>query len=172
MPVTLKQVKDARKIFGPLTLLHCSPTSDGSGCAILASEKFVLEHGLSNQAIEIAAQTMATDSTLAFDPHNKNKSCIEIAGADMTRKASRDAYKTAGISAKDIDVVELHDCFSANELITYDALGICEHGKAAEFIASGRATLPEFFKGTASKERKVVVNPSLFVVCFLTLSTK
>ncbi|KAI8850076.1 thiolase-like protein [Chytridium lagenaria] len=96
-PSSVEQVKKARKIFGPLTLLHCSPTSDGSGCAILASEEFVIKHGLGPQAIEIAAH------------------CIEVAGSDMTRRAANDAYKATGISPKDVSVVELHDCFSANE---------------------------------------------------------
>ena len=143
-----------------MTLLHCSPTSDGSACAILASEKFVLEHGLKDQAVEIVAQTLATDSPLAFDPEMKHKSCIEIAGSDMTRRAAQDAYKLAQITPKEIDVVELHDCFSANELITYDALGLCEPGKAAEFITSGNCTLGSFLKDKPIPKRQVIVNPS------------
>ncbi|KAI8803081.1 thiolase-like protein [Cladochytrium replicatum] len=157
--VSLEQVKNARKIYGPLTLLHCSPTSDGSGCVIVASEAFVKEHGLEAQAIEIAAQCMATDSTLAFDPEGKKKSLVEVAGADMTRRAANDAYKIAKISPKDVGVVELHDCFSANELITYDALGICDPGKACEFTLEGATTLPQYSKGK-NPARRVVVNPS------------
>ncbi|KAJ3108520.1 sterol carrier protein 2 [Phlyctochytrium bullatum] len=158
-PANVEQVKKARKIFGPLTLLHCSPTSDGAGCAILASEDFVLKHGLGPQAVEIAAQSLATDSPLAHDPEGQSKSCIEIAGADMTRRAATDVYKAAGISPKDVSVVELHDCFSANELITYDALGLCEPGKAADFTMAGSTFLPQFWKGPAPA-RRVVVNPS------------
>ncbi|KAI8920430.1 thiolase-like protein [Entophlyctis helioformis] len=156
---TLDQVKGARKVFGPLTLLHCSPTSDGAGAAILASEDFVRRHNLGRQAIEIAAQVMATDSTAAFDPKGVSKSCLEVAGADMTRRAARDAYAQAGITASDVNVVELHDCFSANELVTYDALGLCEPGKAADFTLSGATTLPAFAPGK-TPARRVIVNPS------------
>jgi sterol carrier protein 2 len=141
MPATLEQVKQARKIVGPLTLLHCSPTSDGAGCAILASEDFVRKHGLMNQAVEIVAQALATDSTAAFDPKGQEKSCIQVAGFGMSQKAAQQVYQKAQITAKDIDVVELHDCFSANELVTYDALGLCPPGKAADFISSGKCTV-------------------------------
>ena len=140
-PASLEQVKKARKICGPLTLLHCSPTSDGAGCAILASESFVRKHGLLNQAVEIVAQSIATDSTLAFDPKGERKSCIEIAGFAMSHEAAKQVYGKANITPKDVDVVELHDCFSANELITYDALGLCPIGKAADFITSGQCTV-------------------------------
>ena len=138
---SLEQVHNARKIVGPLTLLHCSPTSDGAGCAILASEGFVRKHNLMNQAVEIVSQAMATDSSSAFDPAGLKKSCLEIAGYGMSKKAASYVYETAGISPNEIDVVELHDCFSANELITYDALGICPPGKSAEFVISGRCTV-------------------------------
>jgi sterol carrier protein 2 len=121
MPATPEQAHNARKIFGPLTLLHCSPTSDGAACAILASEEFVVKHGLQPQAIEILAQSLATDSTLLHDPKGEKKSCQEVAGADMTRAAARNAYKDAGVTPKDISVVELHDCFSANEVIMNDS---------------------------------------------------
>lgn len=146
MPATLEQVKNARKIVGPLTLLHCSPTSNGAGCAILASEHFVRKHGLLDQAVEIVAQALATDSTAAFDPKGQEKSCIQVAGFGMSQKAAQQVYQKAGISPKDLDVVELHDCFSANELITYDALGLCPPGKAADFISSGKCTVIYFFK--------------------------
>ncbi|ORY38135.1 thiolase-like protein [Rhizoclosmatium globosum] len=94
-PATVEQVKKARKVFEPMTLLHCSPTSDGAACAIIASEAFVKKHNLGPQAIEITAQVMATDSTLAFDPKQETKSCLEIAGADMTRAAARKIYAQA-----------------------------------------------------------------------------
>lgn len=98
-------------MYGPLTKLQCCPTSDGAGCVIVASEDFVKKHGLWDQAVEIVAQIMATDSPkmLSTDP-------IEWAGADMTRRAAEQAYKKAGITANDVQVVELHDCFSANEV--------------------------------------------------------
>ncbi|TPX35651.1 hypothetical protein SmJEL517_g01962 [Synchytrium microbalum] len=141
---TLEQVHNARTIHPPLTLLHCSPTSDGSACAIVCSEAFVKKHGLEPQAVEISAQVMATDSGRAFAVSGKPISAQEIAGADMTRRAAKDAFKIAKIQAKDIDIVELHDCFSANELITYDALGICPPGGAGPWVASGAPYHPKF----------------------------
>src|SRR5256714_10204312 len=107
-------------IHSPLTKLQCSPTSDGAACAIVASERFVEEHGLGDRAIEIAGQAMVTDMASSFDEHTD---CIRIVGYDMSREAARRAYEEAGASAEEVDVCELHDCFSPNELITYEALG-------------------------------------------------
>ncbi|KAJ3077479.1 sterol carrier protein 2 [Quaeritorhiza haematococci] len=160
------QIKGSRPIYGPLTLLQCSPTSDGAACAIVASESFIRKHGLENQAIEIVAQVMATDSTAAFAIGGKPKSAIEITGADMTRRAASEAYKIAGITPADVDIVELHDCFSPNELLSYDALGLCEPGKAGEFVASGAPWHPKFsssapaLAGRQNPPRRVVVNAS------------
>src|SRR5689334_23587565 len=114
---TLDQIKQARVIHEPLTKLQCSPTSDGSACAIVASERFVEEHGLGDRAIEIAGQAMVTDMRSTFDDETD---CIKIVGWDMSKEAANRAYEEAGVSAGDVDVCELHDCFSANELITYE----------------------------------------------------
>src|ERR687887_2041527 len=113
---TLDEIKASRVIHEPLTKLQCSPTSDGSACAIVASERYVDSHDLWGQAIEIAGQAMVTDleSTFADDTD-----CIKIVGYDMSKQAANKAYEEAGVSASEVDVVELHDCFSANELITY-----------------------------------------------------
>jgi sterol carrier protein 2 len=109
---SLEQIKSSPQVFGPLTKLQCCPTSDGSAAVIVASEKFVLENNLQNQAIEIVAQELATDSPNLLE----SKSSIELVGADMTRKAAKQVYKKAGITPDDIQVIELHDCFSANEV--------------------------------------------------------
>ncbi|SPQ95541.1 propanoyl-CoA C-acyltransferase [Plasmodiophora brassicae] len=161
-PASIDDVRNARRIVGPLTLLHCSPTSDGAACAIVADEEFVVRHGLQRQAIEILSQELVTDSTMAFDPaRQKPPSCVELAGADMTRTAARRAYAAAGITPADVSVVELHDCFSANELITYDALGLCPPGRAAEYAMSGATTLPQFrAKEPSPQDRATIVNPS------------
>ncbi|KAI9258802.1 thiolase-like protein [Phascolomyces articulosus] len=142
---TLDQVKQSPKVYGPLTKLQCCPTSDGAGCVIVASEKFVKEHGLMDQAIEICAQSMATDS-----PRLLTTDAIQWAGFDMTVAAAKEAYSIAGITPNDVQVIELHDCFSANELLTYDALGLTPPGKAHTLIDSGDNT----YGG------KYVVNPS------------
>ncbi len=117
-------------IHEPLTKLQCSPTSDGSGAAIVASERFVDEHDLWDQAIEIAGQALVTDMASTFE----DRSCIKIVGYDMSREAARRAMEEAEVSIDDVEVVELHDCFSANELITYEALGLAEEGHGHELV--------------------------------------
>jgi len=143
---TLEQIMAAPMVYEPLTKLQCCPTSDGAGAAILASEEFVKKHGLQKQAVEIAGQAMVTDMKSTFD----EKSCIKLIGSDMTKKAAEKVYQQSGLGPENIDVVELHDCFSTNEMITYEALGLCPVGKGGEFVDSGANT----YGG------KVVVNPS------------
>jgi len=133
---TLEEIEKAPQVFDPLTKLGCCPTSDGAGAALLCSEKFVLENNLQGQAIEIVGQAMATDTKSTFE-----KSHIDLVGGDMTRRAAHKAYKQAGITAKDVQVIELHDCFAANELISYEALGLAPTGKAEELVLSGRTKL-------------------------------
>uniref|UniRef100_H2ZML8 Sterol carrier protein 2 n=1 Tax=Ciona savignyi TaxID=51511 RepID=H2ZML8_CIOSA len=143
---SLDQVLNGRTVYEYLTLLQCCPTSDGSGCAILASEDFVRKHGLEHQAVEIVAQVMATDLPSTFS----EKSCMKMVGYDMTRKAVEKIYEKTGLRPSDAQVIELHDCFSANELITYEALGLCGVGQAGDFIDRGDNT----YGG------KHVINPS------------
>ncbi|MCZ4615000.1 lipid-transfer protein [Rhodococcus qingshengii] len=133
---TLEQILEARQIHGPLTKLQCSPTSDGSGAAIIASEAFVEKHGLTAQAIEIVGQAMVTDMNSTFE----DKSAISLVGADMTRKAAEKVYAQAGITADDVDVIELHDCFSTNELLTYEALGLCAEGDGGKLVDADDTT--------------------------------
>ncbi|HMD52600.1 MAG TPA: lipid-transfer protein, partial [Solirubrobacteraceae bacterium] len=128
---SLQDIRDARMIHEPLTKLQCSPTSDGSGCAILASERFVEDHGLWDRAIEIVGQAMVTDLSSSFD---EDADCIRIVGFDMSRQAARLAYEEAQVSPGDVDVCELHDCFSTNELITYEALGFAEEGEGHQLV--------------------------------------
>ena len=142
---SLDDIKNAPQVFGPLTKLQCCPTSDGSGAAILASEGFVRKHGLQDRAIEIAGMAMTTDF-----PSSYEGSMIKMVGSDMTQAAAQKVYEQSGMGPENVDVVELHDCFSCNELITYEALGLCPEGKAGEFVDSGAQT----YGG------QVVVNPS------------
>lgn len=143
---TLEQILASPQIHGPMTKLQCCPTSDGAAAAVLVSEKFLNEHpDLRKQAVEIAGQAMCTDS-----PELYSKSAIEGVGSDMTRKAAAKAFGEAGITAKDVQVVELHDCFSANEMVCLDMLGLSEPNKAHELVRNGDIT----YGG------KYVVNPS------------
>jgi acetyl-CoA acetyltransferase len=134
---TLDDIKAAKMIHDPLTKLQCSPTSDGSACAIVASERFVDEHGLGDRAIEIAGQAMVTDMTSSFD---EDADCMTIVGYDMSKEAADRAYEEAGVAAGEVDVVELHDCFSANELITYEALGLAAEGEGHKLVEAEATT--------------------------------
>ncbi|MEV0332441.1 lipid-transfer protein [Nocardia sp. NPDC050717] len=142
---TLDEILGSRMIYDPLTKLQCSPTSDGSGAAILASEDFVAEHDLADQAVEIVGQAMTTDFASTFDG-----TCKNIIGYDMNVVAARSVYDQAGLGADDFQVIELHDCFSANELLLYEALGLCAPGEAGRLIDDNQTT----YGG------KWVVNPS------------
>ncbi|WP_137723100.1 lipid-transfer protein [Prescottella subtropica] len=133
---TLDDILASKPIYGPLTKLQCSPTSDGSGAVVLASERFVDEHGLADRAVEIVGQAMVTDLESTF----ADKSAISLVGADMTRTAARKVYEQAGIGPDDLDVIELHDCFSTNELITYEALGLCAEGEGGKLVDAGETT--------------------------------
>ena len=144
---SLEEIKNAKMIHDPLTKLQCSPTSDGSGCAIVASERFVDEHGLWDQAVEIAGQSMVTDMRSTFE----GGSSIRVVGYDMSKEAARRALEEAQVEPGEVDVVELHDCFSANELITYEALGLCEEGEGHKLVEAQATT----YGGSGP-----VVNPS------------
>ncbi|MEX2252937.1 MAG: lipid-transfer protein [Thermoleophilaceae bacterium] len=134
---TLDEIKAAKMIHEPLTKLQCSPTSDGSGAAVVVSERFVEEHDLGDRAVEIAGQSMVTDMGSTFD---EQTDCMKIVGYDMSKQAAAEALEEAGESIEDVDVVELHDCFSANELITYEALGIAEEGEGHKLVDAEATT--------------------------------
>ena len=143
---TLEEILAAPMVHAPLTKLQCCPTSDGSAAAVLASEEFVRRHSLEGQAVEIIGQAMVTDTPETFE----RKSSIMLIGSEMTRLAAQRVYEETGLGAEDVDVIELHDCFSTNELITYEALGLCPEGEGGKLIDEGAVT----YGG------QVVVNPS------------
>jgi acetyl-CoA acyltransferase len=132
---TLEDILAARMIYDPLTKLQCSPTSDGSAAAILASEAFVDKHGLAGQATEIVGQAMTTDFQDTFDGTAKG-----IIGHYMNEAAARKVYQQSGLGPEDFQVIELHDCFSATELLLYEALGLCGAGEAPKLIDDGDTT--------------------------------
>ncbi|KAI4497424.1 hypothetical protein M0802_007435 [Mischocyttarus mexicanus] len=143
---TLEQIMKSPNVYGPLTKLQCCPTSDGAAAAILANEDFVRKHRLESQAVEILAMEMSTDLPSTFSEN----SCIKLIGYDMTKNAAEKVFTTTRYRPIDVDVVELHDCFSTNELITYEALGLCPPGKGGQLVDSGDNT----YGG------KYVINPS------------
>ena len=132
---TLDEILDAPVIYEPLTKLQCSPTSDGSGAAILASEAFVDRHGLSERAVEIVGQALVTDDASTFNGTARN-----LVGFDLNIRAARKVYDQSGLGPQDFQVIELHDCFSANELLLYEALGLCPEGEAAKLIDNNETT--------------------------------
>ncbi|MCP9971120.1 lipid-transfer protein [Actinomadura madurae] len=142
---TLDEILSAPAVVEPLTRLQCSPTSDGSAAAVLADEEFVDRHGLAGRAVEIVGQSVVTDLESTFDG-----TAAAIVGAHMSRAAARQVYEQAGLGPDDVDVIELHDCFSTNELLTYEALGLCAPGEGGKLVDAGETT----YGGTW------VVNPS------------
>lgn len=132
-------------IPGVMTRLMACPPTCGAAAALLVSENFARKHGCS-VAVWIAAQAMTTDTSSTFDSHDM----MRVVGYDMSQEAARQTYEVAGIGPDDVDVVELHDCFAHNELLSYEALGLCAEGGGEKFVADGDNT----YGG------RVVTNPS------------
>lgn len=130
---------------GVMTRLMACPPTCGAAAAIVVSEAFARRHGLGT-SVRIRAQAMVTDTPAAFEARDMR----EVVGFGMTRNAAAQVYDAAGIGPEDLDVVELHDCFAHNELITYEGLGLCPIGGAEKFVIDGDNT----YGG------EVVTNPS------------
>jgi len=143
-PLTVAEVLGSPRIFGPLTRLQCCPPTCGAAAAVLVSEDFARARGL-RTGVAIAAQAMTTDTPASFDGD-----LMRLVGYDMSAAAARQVYEAAGVDPRDIGVVELHDCFTTNEVISYEALGLTAPGTAEKFIADGDNT----YGG------RVVTNPS------------
>ncbi|MFB7711715.1 lipid-transfer protein [Streptomyces sp. NPDC056105] len=135
-PYTVDEILAAKTIHAPLTKLQCSPTSDGAAAAVVVSERFVELHDLGDKAVEIAAQAMTTDTGESF----ASGSCIDVVGQPMSRAAATRVYEASGLGIEDVDVIELHDCFSVNELLTYEALGMCAPGASGRLVEEGATT--------------------------------
>ncbi len=143
--VTVEEVLASPQYFGPLTRLQCCPPTCGAAAAVICSESFARRKGL-NTAVEIVAQAMTSDFPSTFS----EKSMIKAVGYDMTAAAARQVYEKSGIGPGEVDVVELHDCFTTNEVLSYEALQLTPEGTAEKFIWDGDNT----YGG------RVVTNPS------------
>ena len=143
--LTLDEVMASATVFDPLTRFQCCPPTCGAAAAIVCSAAFADKHGL-NKEVVIAAQAMTTDTPSTFESDDMRR----VVGYDMAAAAARQVYESAGIGPEDLDVVELHDCFTANELLTYEALGLTAEGTAEKFIVDGDNT----YGG------RIVTNPS------------
>jgi sterol carrier protein 2 len=144
-PVTVEEVLASPQIYGPLTRLQCCPPTCGAAAAVLCSEDYARKHGLRTD-VAIKAQAMTTDYPSTFDDNDMRK----VVGYDMSKAAAQQVYEASGVGPEDLRVVELHDCFSTNELLTYEAIGLTPEGTAEKFIADGDNT----YGG------RVVTNPS------------
>ena len=144
-PLSLEEVMASPHIYGPLTRFQCCPPTCGAAAAVIVSADYARRKGLCG-LVEIAGQAMTTDCAASFDP----PSMIQVVGFQMAEAAARSVYEQAGSGPADVQVCELHDCFTANELITYESLGLCGKGDAERFIMDGDNT----YGG------RVVTNPS------------
>jgi len=133
--LTLDEVMASPAVFDPLTRYQCCPPTCGAAAAIVCSADFAKKHNLDMRVV-IAAQAMTTDTPSTFESDDMRK----VVGYDMSAAAAAQVYEAAGIGPQDLDVVELHDCFTANELITYEALGLTAPGTAERFILDGDNT--------------------------------
>jgi len=133
-PLSVEEVLASPEVFDPLTRYQCCPPTCGAAAAVLASDAFVKKHNIANP-VYIAAQQMTTDMASTF-----GDSMIKAIGYDMAKDCAKQIYEQAGVGPEDVDVVELHDCFTANELLTYEAIGLCKEGEAEKFIEDGDNT--------------------------------
>jgi acetyl-CoA acetyltransferase len=144
-PLTIEEVLASPTVYGVLTRLQCCPPTCGAAAAVLVSESFARRHGLKAD-VAILAQAMSTDTSTTFNCG----SMIKAVGYDMTRAAADQVYRAAGIGPEDVDVCELHDCFTANELVSCEALRLTAEGSAEKFVWDGDNT----YGG------RIVTNPS------------
>lgn len=143
--LSLEEILASPLVFEPLTRFQCCPPTCGAAAAVVCSEDFARKHGHPDP-VYIAAQALTTDLPSTFE----EKSMIKMVGFDMSKLAAEKVYKEAGIGPENVNVIELHDCFTPNEIITYEALGLCKEGEGAKLVEDGAVT----YGG------KWVVNPS------------
>jgi sterol carrier protein 2 len=143
--LSVEEILASDEVFDPLTRYQCCPPTCGAAAAVLCSDDYARRKGKAG-AVYIAAQAMTTDYPSSF----QDESMIKMVGFDMAQEAAHKVYEKAGLGPADVDVVELHDCFTTNEVLTYEALGLCKEGEAEKFIWEGGNTYGGAF----------VVNPS------------
>ena len=132
--LSVEEILASPEVFDPLTRFQCCPPTCGAAAAVLCSDEAAAKLGKTD-LVYIAAQSMRTDFKTSFE-----QSMIKMCGFDMAVAAANDVYEKSGIGPADVDVVELHDCFTANEILTYEALGLVEEGGAEKLIWDGDNT--------------------------------
>lgn len=143
-PVTVEQVLASPHVYGPLTRLQCCPPTCGAAAVVLVSEDFARARGI-NHAVRIRAQALTSDQEDTF-----TGDAMTLVGSSIARRAADAVYEAAGVDPQDIPVVELHDCFTSNEVMSYEALRLTPEGTSPAFIRDGQNT----YGG------RVVTNPS------------
>lgn len=144
--VTEEEVMGSPTLWpGIMTRLMACPPTCGAAAAVLCSAAYARRHGLDDR-VQLRAQAMTTDQTTTFEARDMR----EVVGYSMAANAAAQVYEAAGVSPNDVDVVELHDCFAQNELLSYESLGLCPRGEAERFVLNGDNT----YGG------QVVTNPS------------
>ncbi|WAS96783.1 lipid-transfer protein [Nannocystis punicea] len=133
--LSVEEILASPEVFDPLTRYQCCPPTCGAAAAVLCSDAFAKKKGIAN-SVYIAAQAMRTDFPSTFEEN----SMIKMVGYDMAKKTAEAVYEKAGLGPQDVQVVELHDCFTANEILTYEALGLCPEGGAEKFVWDGDNT--------------------------------
>lgn len=129
--IPFKGITHSKMICKPITFAMSAPTADGSAAAVVCSKEFMESNQMQNKAVEIVAQQMVTDLPSSFE-----HSFLDLAGVAMARKAAADCYRSSGLTPYDVNVIEVHDCFSCNELFMYEAMGLCPQGRGGELIDS------------------------------------
>jgi acetyl-CoA acyltransferase len=129
---SLEDVMKARMIAYPNTLPMCCPTGDGAAAAILVSADKMKQ--FTAKPVKVAC------SVLTSDPWTDRDLTMPDVNT-LTRNAAKQAYEKAGLGPKDLDLVELHDCFATAELLHYENLGLCGEGEAGRMIDEGRTMI-------------------------------
>jgi acetyl-CoA C-acetyltransferase len=129
---TLENVLNSVMVAEPLTLLQCSPISDGAAAMIIAPVEMVKK--VKDKVVKITGSGLATDTIAISDRE-------DLASLKAVRLAGEAAYKMAGRKPEDIDVCEVHDCFSIAELVNIEELGFVERGKSGQFVEDGNTEI-------------------------------
>ena len=143
-PLTEEEVLASPAVYRGLRKLYACPPSCGAASVVVCSEPFARRHGLRTD-VRLAGQGWCSDKQEFFETDP-----LDVMFRALSREAARRAYESAGVGPEDVDVIELHDCFASNEMITYAALGLCAQDGIERFALDGQNT----YGG------RTVVNPS------------
>lgn len=134
---SLDEILDSFSLIEPITMAMSAPLSTGAAALVICNEAFVKKHGLSHQAVEIAGQGIQTDKSDTFETSDRLTCLMNLCGYDISRRAADEAFAQARITRDEVGVFEIHDAFASNELMMYEALGLCAPGRAQKLICSG-----------------------------------